>query len=91
MKTLYFSAANTNEHVNNLLQSTTDPGWEINVDYGKWTERQDVDDACGPPNVDRLGCEKCPTNQIAVDGNCKLCPNGEIPNSDQTICVAGTK
>ena len=50
MKTSYFLATNTNEHVNKLLQSTTDttPGWEINVDNGKWTNRQDVDDACGP-------------------------------------------
>ena len=60
MKTSYFSATNTNEHVDKLLQSTTDttPGWEINVDKGKWTNRQDVDDACGPqwygwsPNAD---------------------------------------
>ena len=50
VKTFYVSATNTNEHVNKLLQSTTDttPGWEINVDKGKWTNRQDVDDACGP-------------------------------------------
>ena len=60
MKTSYFSATNTNEHVDKLLQSTTDttPGWEINVDKGKWTNRQDVDAACGPqwygwsPNAD---------------------------------------
>ena len=50
VKTSYFSATNTNEHVNKLLQSTTDttPGWEINVDNGKWINRQDVDNACGP-------------------------------------------
>ena len=60
VETSYFSATNTNEHVNKLLQSTTatTPGWEINVDKGKWTNRQDVDDACGPqwygwnPNAD---------------------------------------
>ena len=43
-------SANANEHVNNLLQSTTDtaPGWEIDVDGGKWHNNQAVDDKCGP-------------------------------------------
>jgi len=44
------AATNTNEHVNQLLQSTTatTPGWEINVEKGKWTNKQDVEAACGP-------------------------------------------
>ena len=43
-------SANANEHVNNLLQSTADtaPGWEIDVDGGKWHNNQAVDDKCGP-------------------------------------------
>ena len=45
-----FSDANINEHVNNLLESTTDttPDWEINVRRGKWTDHQTKDDKCGP-------------------------------------------
>ena len=36
--------------MNNLLQSTTDttPDWEINVESGKWSNSQGVDDVCGP-------------------------------------------
>ena len=36
--------------MNNLLQSTTDttPGWEINVEKGKWDNDQAVDDKCRP-------------------------------------------
>ena len=43
-----FSAAN--EHVNNLLESTTDttPDWEINVTGGKWSNLQIADGKCGP-------------------------------------------
>ena len=45
-----FSAANENEHVNNLLESTADttPDWEINVRRGKWSDHQTKDDKCGP-------------------------------------------
>ena len=39
-----------NEHVNNLLQSTDDttPDWNINVGSGKWSNSEDVENACGP-------------------------------------------
>ena len=45
-----FSAANENEHVNNLLESTADttPDWEINVTGGKWSNLQVADNKCGP-------------------------------------------
>ena len=43
-----FSGAN--EHVNNILESTTDttPDWEINVTGGKWSNLQIADGKCGP-------------------------------------------
>ena len=43
-----FSGAN--EHVNNILESTTDttPDWEINVTGGKWSNLPIADGKCGP-------------------------------------------
>ena len=40
----------SNDHVNNLLHSSTKiaEGWNINVDTGKWGNNQGVDSRCGP-------------------------------------------
>ena len=45
-----FSDDVSNNHVNNLLTSTTKDteGWDINMSDGKWKNNQVVDNICGP-------------------------------------------
>ena len=50
MLMVYQTENNSNNHVNNLLQTSTNtaPGWNINVDYGKWSTNQYIEAKCGP-------------------------------------------
>ena len=39
-----------NMHVNNLLESSTDTvqGWDLSLDYGKWSNNAEAEEKCGP-------------------------------------------
>ena len=47
---MIYQTENNNDHVNNLLQTSTNtaPGWNINVDYGKWSNFPRIEAKCGP-------------------------------------------